>query len=135
MPHLHPPICDLPGIRTPIVLAGMGGLHGRLTPPELVAAVSNAGGLGVTGLTDVEPVDVLVRRWMPTGFIAHVQVNDRNRRGPGQGTMKFGPILRALQETGYAGVVAAEPFDYVPDGMGSAAWASGYLRGLLEAPD
>ena len=58
MPQLHTPLCDLLGIRTPIVLAGMGGLYGRLTPPELVAAVSNAGGLGVTGLTDVEPEEI-----------------------------------------------------------------------------
>lgn len=46
--------------------------------------------------------------------------------------MHFGGVLAALLETGYAGVVAAEPFDYVPDGMGAAAWAAGYLRGLLE---
>jgi D-psicose/D-tagatose/L-ribulose 3-epimerase len=25
-----------------------------------------------------------------------------------------------------------EPFEYVPDGMGSAAHAIGYLRGLME---
>ena len=58
MPALHTPVCDLLGIRYPIVLAGMGGLYGKLTPPELVAAVSNAGGLGVTGLTDVEPEEI-----------------------------------------------------------------------------
>jgi D-psicose/D-tagatose/L-ribulose 3-epimerase len=84
------------------------------------------------GLAESESVADLIRRWMPSGLIAHVQVNDPNRRGPGQGAMKFAPILRALQETGYSGVVAAEPFDYVPDGMGSAAQAIGYLRGLLE---
>ena len=58
MPDLHTSLCDRLGIRYPIVLAGMGGLYGRLTPPELVAAVSNAGGLGVTGLTDVEPEEM-----------------------------------------------------------------------------
>lgn len=85
------------------------------------------------GLAEVEPVDALIRRWMPTGLIAHVQVNDPNRRGPGQGAMRFAPILAALEETGYAGVIAVEPFDYVPDGMGAAAHAIGYLRGLAEA--
>ena len=84
------------------------------------------------GLAETEPVADLIRRWMPTGLIAHVQVNDPNRRGPGQGGMKFAPVLRALLDTGYAGVVAAEPFDHVPDGMGSAAHAIGYLRGLME---
>jgi len=55
---LHTPLCDLLGIRHPIVLAGMGGMWGQVVPPELVAAVSNAGGLGVTGLTDVEPEEI-----------------------------------------------------------------------------
>lgn len=85
------------------------------------------------GLAESESITHLIARWMPTGLIAHVQVNDPNRRGPGQGAMKFAPILRALTEASYAGVVAAEPFDYVPDGMGSAAHAIGYLRGLLES--
>ena len=33
-------------------------MQGAVAPPELVAAVSNAGGLGVTGLTDVEPEEI-----------------------------------------------------------------------------
>lgn len=85
------------------------------------------------GLSETEPLPALIARWLPTGLIAHVQVNDPNRRGPGQGAMKFAPILAALGAHGYSGVIAAEPFDYVPDGMGSAAHAIGYLRGLVEA--
>ena len=88
------------------------------------------------GQTEAEPVDALIARWMPTGRIAHVQVNDPNRRGPGQGDLGFAPILRALNEMErlghYRGVVAVEPFDYVPDGVGSAAHAIGYLKGVLE---
>ena len=42
---LHTPICDLFGIEYPIFLAGMGGVS---TAP-VVAAVSNAGGLGIIG--------------------------------------------------------------------------------------
>ena len=75
----------------------------------------------------------LVERWVPRGMIAHVQVNDRNRRGPGQGEQTFAPLFAALRRTGYAGDVAVEPFDYVPDGPSAAARAIGYLRGILEA--
>lgn len=85
------------------------------------------------GLAEAEPLPDLIRRWLPTGLIAHVQLNDPNRRGPGQGGMRFAPILAALRETGYSGVIAVEPFDYVPDGLGSAAHSIGYLRGLIEA--
>jgi D-psicose/D-tagatose/L-ribulose 3-epimerase len=32
----------------------------------------------------------------------------------------------------YRGIVAVEPFVYVPDGPGCAARAIGYLKGLVE---
>ncbi|HEX7388048.1 MAG TPA: sugar phosphate isomerase/epimerase family protein [Castellaniella sp.] len=88
------------------------------------------------GQVENETLPALVQRWVPTGHIAHVQVNDPNRRGPGQGTMRFAPILRSLaalrREGHYHGIIAVEPFDYVPDGPGCAARAIGYLRGVLE---
>ena len=91
------------------------------------------------GQTEDEPVAALIARWMPSGHIAHVQVNDPNRRGPGQGDMRFAPILHALQtmqrQGHYGDVIAVEPFDYQPDGAGSAARAIGYLRGVLEGLD
>jgi D-psicose/D-tagatose/L-ribulose 3-epimerase len=85
------------------------------------------------GQAEAETVAELILRWWPTGKLAHVQLNDPNRRGPGQVDMQFAPILRALRAVGYDGVLAIEPFDYVPDGPGCAARAIGYLRGLLEA--
>ena len=84
------------------------------------------------GLSETEPVPDLIDRWLPSGLIGHIQVNDPNRHGPGQGDMKFAPILAALQRNHYAGVIAVEPFDYVPDGAGVAAFSIGYLKGLLE---
>jgi D-psicose/D-tagatose/L-ribulose 3-epimerase len=88
------------------------------------------------GQTETEPVHALMQRWMPRGVIAHVQVNDPNRRGPGQGELDFGPILRVLSRMEAAGhfpgIVAVEPFDYVPDGPGCAARAIGYLRGVMQ---
>ncbi len=85
------------------------------------------------GATEAESLPELIERWWPTGWLAHVQLNDRNRRGPGQGDDRFGPILAALQRQRYHGWLAMEPFDYVPDGPGCAAASIGYVRGLLEA--
>jgi D-psicose/D-tagatose/L-ribulose 3-epimerase len=85
------------------------------------------------GQSEAESIPDLIDRWLPTGLIAHLQVNDPNRRGPGQGEMKFAPILAALKRHNYAGTIAVEPFDYVPDGAGVAAFSVGYLRGLREA--
>jgi NAD(P)H-dependent flavin oxidoreductase YrpB (nitropropane dioxygenase family) len=45
MTRLQTPICDLLGIQLPIFQAGMSSY----TTPELVAAVSNAGGVGIIG--------------------------------------------------------------------------------------
>jgi D-psicose/D-tagatose/L-ribulose 3-epimerase len=84
------------------------------------------------GKMEKEPLAALVERWLPRGLIAHVQLNDRNRRGPGQGEQRFAPLLAALRRHGYAGDLAVEPFDYVPDGPGAAARAIGYIRGILE---
>jgi D-psicose/D-tagatose/L-ribulose 3-epimerase len=88
------------------------------------------------GQMETETIEALMARWIPSGHVAHVQVNDPNRRGPGQGEMRFAPILEQLsrlQAAGqYRGVVAVEPFDYVPDGPGCAARAIGYLQGIVE---
>ncbi len=51
---LHTPLCDLLGIRLPIIQAGMGIGSGG----ELAAAVSNAGGLGSLGCWRRPPDDV-----------------------------------------------------------------------------
>ena len=85
------------------------------------------------GQSEMVSVPDIIDLWMPTGLIGHVQVNDPNRRGPGQGEMRFTPIFAALKRTGYDGTVAVEPFDYVPDGPGAAAFAAGYIRGIREA--
>jgi D-psicose/D-tagatose/L-ribulose 3-epimerase len=84
------------------------------------------------GKMEAESIADLIRRWMPTGLMAHIQLNDRNRRGPGEGDDKFAPVLQALAETGYAGWVAMEPFIYEPDGPTCAARMIGYISGLRE---
>jgi NAD(P)H-dependent flavin oxidoreductase YrpB (nitropropane dioxygenase family) len=55
---LHTRVCDILEIEYPIVLAGMGGASG----PELAAAVSNAGGLGVLGAAACGPKQL--REWI-----------------------------------------------------------------------
>lgn len=56
-PRLHTKLCDVFDIEYPIFLAGMGGLVSP-SGPDLVAAVSNAGGLGVLGGAFVSPEDL-----------------------------------------------------------------------------
>ena len=48
---LHTPLCDLLGVKHPIMLAGMGGV----SYAELAAAVTNAGGYGVLGMAGRGP--------------------------------------------------------------------------------
>lgn len=52
---IRTPICDLIGIEHPIVLGGMGAPN---TSAEIVAAVCNAGGLGVLGCSGRPPAEV-----------------------------------------------------------------------------
>ena len=47
--------CSLLGIDHPVVLAGMGG---GATDPRLTAAVSNGGGLGIMGVSDIAPGEI-----------------------------------------------------------------------------
>ncbi len=51
---LHTPICDRLGIEHPVFLAGMGGV----SLSRLVAAVSNAGGLGIMGAATLGPAEL-----------------------------------------------------------------------------
>ena len=55
MNAVRTPVCDLLGIDQPIVLAAMVSI------PELAAAVSNAGGLGMLTLTWSDDVGAVVR--------------------------------------------------------------------------
>jgi D-psicose/D-tagatose/L-ribulose 3-epimerase len=132
--------------------AGRAGVHYCIEPlsrdqtsvvntiDEAMALVAAAGLTGLktmldtcsAGATEAESLPILIDRHWSGGALVHVQLNDRNRRGPGQGDDHFGPILSALARQGYGGWLAAEPFDYQPDGPGCAAHAAGYLRGLIE---
>ena len=111
------------------------------TVEEAAAIVRQIGSPAVRTMIDCsaatiwekQSVPELIRQWMPSGLIAHIHFNDPNRRGPGDGTLAFGPIVTALRETGYAGNAAIEPFIYIPDGATCAARNIGYMRGVIEA--
>ena len=54
MSALHTEVCDLLGIRYPIIQTGMGWV----ATPELVAAVSNAGAIGFLAAATLRPEEV-----------------------------------------------------------------------------
>ena len=91
--------------------------------------------VSAAGNGEAEAVPALLDRWLPGGWLAHIHLNDRNRRAPGQGSDRFAPILATLRRHNYAGLCGVEPFEYRPDGPGCAAFAAGYLRGAMEAAE
>lgn len=62
------------------------------------------------------------------GAIAHVQVNDPNRLGPGMGHLDFAPIRDALAAAGYEGYLSVEAFDFTPGPERIARESLAYLR-------
>ncbi len=70
--------------------------------------------------SETDPVHEVLRTYLASGHIGHVQVNDKNRRGPGQGDTDQRPVLQVLKDMRYTGWVAVEPFEYLPDGPGCA---------------
>lgn len=108
------------------------------TVAEAAAMVDRIGSPAVRTMLDVsaashsetQPIHEVLAQYLVSGHIAHVQVNDKNRRGPGQGSTPQGPVLQALHDADYSDWVAVEPFEYLPDGPGCAAFSAGYMRGL-----
>lgn len=105
---------------------------------ELVQEINSTGlrtmlDTSAAAQAESEPVEEVLARWLPSGQLAHLQLNDRNRQAPGQGSDRFTPILRTLRDAGWERPVSVEPFVYRPDGATTAARAIGYLRGIEEA--
>jgi sugar phosphate isomerase/epimerase len=108
------------------------------TVAEAAALVDRVGSPALRTMLDVsaasnsesEPVHEVLRRHLASGHIAHVQLNDRNRRGPGQGDTDQRPVLQVLKDQGYAGWMAVEPFEYLPDGPACAEASARHVRDL-----
>lgn len=79
---------------------------------------------------ETDPIADLIHRH--AAVLAHVHANDANRQGPGFGDTDFRPILAALRETGYDGVVSVEPFEFRPDPDTVARRSIRYLRECSE---
>ena len=60
------------------------------------------------------------------------QRSEPARARPGRDEVRA-DLRGACSATATTGTVAVEPFDYVPDGPGAAAFAAGYLRGVRES--
>jgi D-psicose/D-tagatose/L-ribulose 3-epimerase len=111
------------------------------TVAEAAAMVDRIGSPALRTMLDVsaashsetQPLHEVLAHFLASGHIAHIQVNDKNRRGPGQGATPQGPVLQVLRNVDYSGWVAVEPFEYLPDGSGCAAFSAGYIRGLWAA--
>jgi NAD(P)H-dependent flavin oxidoreductase YrpB (nitropropane dioxygenase family) len=96
---IHTPVCDLLRIRHPIVLGGMAGA----TSVPLVAAVSNAGGLGTLGIART-PAEQIPQE---IGAI----------RGATQGPFSVNFLLFLAREPALDAALTAQPPVF------SAAWA------------
>jgi nitronate monooxygenase len=93
-------VCDILGIDVPIVLAGMGGA----STPELAAAVSNAGGLGVLGAAGCGPRQL--REWIQ-------RTRSLTEKPFGVDTLLPASVRRAAQRAGDAD--APKPGELLPD--------------------
>jgi D-psicose/D-tagatose/L-ribulose 3-epimerase len=89
--------------------------------------------LSAASQSETQAPSAVLAQYIASGHVAHVQLNDRNRRGPGQGDTLVAPIVRLLRDVGYSGWVALEPFDYHPEPLACAAASAAYVRGIEEA--
>ncbi|MDP6978879.1 MAG: nitronate monooxygenase [Myxococcota bacterium] len=152
-PTLRTEFCDRVGIEYPVILAGMGPVAGTGEPvatADLVAAVSNAGGLGVLGGVAYSP-DVLreeirkIKSLTDKPFGVDLLLSSNFLQPRGSGPMQKMPGREVLPEESIEGMkrLADElGIDYVEapgeeEMMGSwvpegKSWAGSQIEVLLE---
>src|SRR5438552_11809958 len=98
---IRTPVCDLLHIDHPIALGGMGSVYA----PELVAAVSRAGGLGAMGCHYLSPEQIRA---------GAAEIRERTNRPFG---LNF--LLFDMEEDSFASALALQP------AVIALAWPSG----------
>lgn len=110
-------------------VAEAAAIVGRIGSPHLRTMLDAS----AAAQSEAAPIDAVLDHYLASGDIAHIQVNDANRRGPGQGDTNLLPLVRALKRHHYAGWIAVEPFIYQPDGPATAAFSAGHMQALQRA--
>ena len=100
------------------------GLVARVDRPAFVTMIDTSS----AGLGETVPVPELIRRWVPTGLVGHIHLNDTNRGAPGAGADDFLAILAALRDAGWTGALSVEPFVAVLDGRTTLAVGAATIR-------
>ena len=103
--------------------AGTRGVIARIGSPHVrlhldVKAMSS----------EAHPIPEIIRT--SAADLEHFHANDANLRGPGFGSVDFGPIFAALGEVEYRGWVSVEVFDYAPGPERAARESIAYMRGV-----
>jgi D-psicose/D-tagatose/L-ribulose 3-epimerase len=116
---------------TPVIntVAQAAAVVDRIASP----AVRTMLDLSAAAASESDPPAQVLAHHLRSGHIAHVQLNDRNRRGPGQGSTAVAPVLGVLREHRYAGWVSIEPFEYHPTPETCAAFSLGHVQGAWQA--
>ncbi len=140
MPHTK--VCDLFGIEHPILLAGMG----TASTPELAAAVSNAGGLGILGCAGAGPRQL--REWIqrtrsltdkPFGVDTLLPASVRrgtNLKAPSNGPLPQ-DLVPELQEfagefLAREGIAPADPKDVWPEPDGPPMMSKEFFEAQMD---
>lgn len=85
------------------------------------------------GLGEALPVPEIIRRWLPTGLIGHIHLNDTNRGAPGMGEDDFAAILAALRDAGWSGPLSIEPFVTAVNGAATLGIGAATIRAHLSS--
>lgn len=79
--------------------------------------------------SEEKPIPQIIQE--SAGQFAYFHANDRNLKGPGFGDVDFRPIVAALRETGYEGIVSVEVFKFEEGPEVIATESLRYLREIF----